>query len=101
MRAVHEASGNSFEAVSDGAGAYQLAVRIGIYQISAELAGFAPFDRAGLQLQVGQQAVVNVELALAGVAESVTVTGRSAADRCLLVDAGRQQSNRRRWRSCR
>ena len=77
VRAVHEASGNSFEAVSDGAGAYQLSVRIGSYQIMAELPGFAPFNREGLQLQVGQQAQVDVELALAGVAESVTVTGEA------------------------
>lgn len=77
VRAVHEASGNSFEAVTDGGGNYRLAVRIGAYRISAELAGFAPLNRTGLQLLVGQQVVVNLEMRTATLAESVTVTGEA------------------------
>ena len=77
VRAVHDASGNSFEAVTDGAGAYRLAVRIGSYRIMAELAGFASLTRTGLQLQVGQQAVVNLQMAPATLQETVTVTGEA------------------------
>ena len=77
VRAVHLATGNSFEAVTDGTGSYQLGVRIGAYEITAELAGFAPLIRTGLEMQVGQAVVVDLEMALAGVAETVTVTGEA------------------------
>ena len=39
VRAVHEATGNRFETVTEGTGAFRLPVRIGVYRISAELAG--------------------------------------------------------------
>jgi len=74
VTAVHEASGNTFEAVTDGAGGYRLSVRIGTYRLRLELAGFAPLERAGLQIQVGQQAIVNLQMAPATLQESVTVT---------------------------
>ena len=41
VTAVHEASGNSFETVTDSAGGYRLSVRIGTYRIKLDLAGFA------------------------------------------------------------
>ena len=37
VTAVHEASGNSCETVTDGTGAYQLGVRIGVFRLSAQL----------------------------------------------------------------
>ena len=39
IKGVNDASGNSFETVTDARGAYRLAVRIGAYQITATLAG--------------------------------------------------------------
>ena len=47
VRAVHEASGNSFEAITDSRGAYRIPARIGGYVITAELAGFATVTRSG------------------------------------------------------
>jgi hypothetical protein len=38
VRAVNEATGNNFEAVTDGSGAYRLPIRVGTYRITAELA---------------------------------------------------------------
>ena len=76
VRAVHEASGNSFEAVTDARGDYRLAVRVGAYRLTAELAGFAPVTRT-LELLVGQQAVVNLQMGVSGVREAVTVTGEA------------------------
>src|SRR5687768_17743810 len=76
VRAVHEASGNSFEAVTDERGDYRLALRVGAYQVTAELPGFATVTRS-LTLLVGQQAVANLQMALSGVQESVTVTGEA------------------------
>jgi len=78
VRAVHGESGNSFEAVTDGTGTYRLPVRVGAYTISSELPGFADVKRTGLELLVGQQATVNIQMVPAGVAESITVTGQSA-----------------------
>jgi len=77
VRAVHVESGNNFETVTDSAGGYRLAVRIGTYRLAAEIAGFAPLERTGLQLLVGQQAVVNLQMAPATLQESVTVTGEA------------------------
>ncbi|MBI4206444.1 MAG: TonB-dependent receptor [Betaproteobacteria bacterium] len=76
VRAVHEASGNSFEAATDERGGYRLAVRVGTYRLTADLAGFAPVART-LTLLVGQQAVANLQMSVSGVQESVTVTGEA------------------------
>ena len=77
VRAVHVASGNSFEAVTDGAGEFRLAVRIGGYEIIAELPGFTTLVQQGLELQVGQEVTVSLELAISTLEETVTVTGEA------------------------
>src|SRR5207302_6016279 len=77
IKGVNEASGNSFETVTDARGAYRLAVRIGIYQITATLAGFGTEAR-GLELLVGQTTVLNLQMAPSTLQESVTVRGASA-----------------------
>lgn len=71
---THEASGNTFETVTDERGTYRLPLRIGIYRVTASLAGFATVTRTGLEMQVGQQAAVNLQLAPSALQESVTVT---------------------------
>ena len=76
VRAVHEASGNSFEAVSDGRGDYRMPVRVGVYRLTAELAGFAPTTQS-ITLLVGQQAVVNLQMSVSALQESITVTGEA------------------------
>ena len=77
IRAVHEASGNSFDAVTDQRGGYRLSVRIGTYRISAELSGFGSVTRTGVELLVGQSAVINLQMAPGSVTEAVTVTGQA------------------------
>src|SRR2546425_2031378 len=77
VKAVHEASGNSFEAVTDQRGAYRLPVRIGVYKLSAEVPGFTTVTRTGLELLVGQTAVINLQMAPASVEESVIVTAQT------------------------
>jgi len=74
VRAVHEATGNVFDTVTDERGAYRLAVRVGAIRIAAELAGFNTQTRA-VELLIGQTAVVNLQLSVSGVAETVSVTG--------------------------
>jgi hypothetical protein len=77
LQAVQIETGNSFEAVTDARGEYRLPVRAGVYRISAELQGFAPFIRTGLELLIGQQAVINIQMSPQAVAESITVTGEA------------------------
>src|SRR5688572_6315243 len=45
LTAVHEASGNTFQTVTEDRGGYRLLVRTGIYNVSIELAGFATIRR--------------------------------------------------------
>ena len=75
LTAVHEASGNTFEGVTDERGTYRIAARAGVYRITALLPGFSTVTRGGLELLVGQQVVVNLQLAPAALQESITVTG--------------------------
>ncbi len=77
VTALHEASGNTFQGVTDARGVYRIPVRIGVYQLTAQLQGFATVTRAGLEMLVGQQAVVNLQMAPSTVQESVTVTGEA------------------------
>ncbi len=76
VRAVHEATGNAFEAVTDERGTYRVAVRIGALRITTELQGFNNQTRR-VELLVGQTAVVNIQLSPSGVSETVTVTGEA------------------------
>jgi carboxypeptidase family protein/TonB-dependent receptor-like protein len=74
ITAVHADSGNTFVAVTDGMGAFRLPLRTGAYRITAELQGFAPQTRT-LELLVGQQGTVNLQLAPSALQETVTVSG--------------------------
>ena len=79
-------SGNTFVDVSDASGNYRLALRPGIYKMTAELTGFTPAVRDNVELQVGQRFVLNLKLTLSTVQESVTVTGETP-----LVDVGQSK----------
>src|SRR6266849_5648174 len=65
ITAVHEATGNTFVAVSDERGAFRLPVRTGLHKITVELAGFTTVTRT-IDLLVNQQAVVNLQVDRAG-----------------------------------
>jgi len=77
LRAVQEATGNSFEAVTDERGGFRVAVRVGTYRLTAELSGFNSVTRRGVELLVGQAVVINLQMTPGGVAEAVTVTGQT------------------------
>ncbi|MBI3048212.1 MAG: TonB-dependent receptor [Acidobacteria bacterium] len=77
VTAVHEASGNTFVGVTDERGAFRLPVRTGVYRLTLELSGFATLTRSGVELLVGQTAVVNLQMAPSAIQESVTVTGEA------------------------
>jgi hypothetical protein len=74
VTATHEAAGNTFVGVTDERGLYRIPVRAGVYRITTELPGFATVARPGVELLVGREVTLNVEMALSGVQETVTVT---------------------------
>jgi hypothetical protein len=64
--------------VSSETGNYRFpAVPPGVYTVTYELAGFNTLRREGIQIALGFTANVNVELVLATLQETVTVTGES------------------------
>src|SRR6266851_968904 len=77
VQAQHEATGNTFEAVTDARGSYRLPVRIGTYKITTQLQGFNTATRIGVELLVGQTVVINLQMSPLGVTETVIVTGQS------------------------
>ena len=74
VTAIHEASGNRFETVTESGGVFRLPVRVGVYRMTAELQGFATLTRTGIEILVGQQATINLRLVPASLQESLTVS---------------------------
>ena len=61
--------------VSDGEGIYRLtALPIGVYEVNAELSGFAAYNRKDVTVNVAQTTDLNIDMKLGGVTESVDVT---------------------------
>jgi len=73
--ATHEATGHTFEAVTDERGAYLLLVRTGAFRLAATLDGFGVTVRDGIDVRVGQVLAIPLHMAPAGVSERVTVSG--------------------------
>ena len=62
--------------VSDADGAYVLSnLPIGPYRLEVKLSGFRSYSRTGVILQVNAQPVIDVQLALGDLAETVSVVG--------------------------
>ncbi len=78
VQAVHEATGTVFDTFTDDRGAFRIPVRIGTYRIMTELQGFARLEQMGLEVLVGQQVTLNLELKPSTVTETVMVTGEAA-----------------------
>jgi carboxypeptidase family protein/TonB-dependent receptor-like protein len=76
ITAVHTASGNNFVALTDERGSYRIPLRIGDYRIRAELPGFGTATKP-VAIQVGQTAVVNLQMAVSTVQESIVVSGEA------------------------
>ena len=64
--------------VTSETGSYRFpAIPPGVYEVSFELSGFNTLRRSGIQIGLGFTANLNVELALATLQETVTVSGAS------------------------
>src|SRR5215470_7009516 len=77
VTASNDATGNKFVGVTDERGIYRVPVRVGTYQVTAELQGFSTASRMGVNLLVGQTATLNMQMAPSTVQETVTVTGEA------------------------
>ena len=65
-------------AVSDGSGQYRIEdLRPGTYTVSFTLTGFSVFKREGIELTGSFTAVVNAEMRLGALEETIVVTGES------------------------
>ncbi len=75
---TNEATGTFREVTSSPEGTYVASQLVpGVYKVVGRLTGFRTFERSGLLLQVGTTMTINLQLAVGGVEESVTVTGQS------------------------
>ena len=77
VTATNEASGITFTSVTDERGAYRLPVRAGTYKITAELAGFTTVNRPGIELLLGRQVALDLNMQVSSLQETVTVTGEA------------------------
>ena len=65
-------------AVTDAEGRYRIVdLRPGAYAVTFTLPGFSTFRREGLQLTTGFNAIVNAEMAVGTLEETITVTGEA------------------------
>ncbi len=83
-------------AVTNTEGAYTIPfLRPGPYTLTVELTGFQKYTRTDMRLQVGQTAVINVQLSVGQLTESVTVSAESPlletnnANRGTVIDQAR------------
>ena len=78
VTAVHRDTGASRSTVSDESGLFRLPLLpVGTYEVTAELGGFNTRKQPEVVLTIGQTATLRVEMAVAGLAETVTVSGAS------------------------
>jgi outer membrane receptor protein involved in Fe transport len=75
---TNTATGAVRDTVTNEEGLYSVpALNPGIYDVRAELAGFAPQVREKVEVLTGANMAVELKLGVAAVAESITVTGQS------------------------
>src|SRR6185436_18098868 len=78
VTAVNQDTGLERSAVSGIEGKFTIPTLVpGTYTIKAELQGFQVTNLTGIVVNVGQELTVNMTLQVAGVAETVTVTGQT------------------------
>ena len=100
VTALHVDSGNTFLGVSDVSGGYRIgALRTGVYNVTAELSGFATQLQEQVELLVGQTAVIDFTMTISALEETITVTGAAP-----LIDVQQSTwaatSTPARWRRC-
>src|SRR5438094_3944616 len=73
---INTATGGTWDVKTDAGGRYRIPVlQPGEYDLHVSQTGFQAIARRGIQLAVGQNAVIDVKLELGPLAEEMTVTG--------------------------
>ena len=74
-------------ATTDGEGRFRLLLLpVGVYELTAELSGFASRKQSDIRLTVGQALTLRIEMSVKGVAETVDVVGSTP-----VIETGRSQ----------
>ncbi len=74
----NQGTGLQRQTQTDEAGRYRAPLLpVGTYQVTALLDGFATTKRTGLELTIGQTLVVDLEMGLAGVSDTIEVTAEA------------------------
>jgi hypothetical protein len=83
-------TGTARTSVTNDEGVYRaVLLPLGRYRITAELQGFKTFEQQGISLSAGQTALINVQLGVGNVSETVTVTSESPVAQPGKIDLGR------------
>jgi hypothetical protein len=83
-------TGTARTSVTNDEGVYRaVLLPLGRYRIVAELQGFKTFEQQGITLSAGQTALVNIQLGVGSVSETVTVTSESPVAGPGKIDLGR------------
>jgi outer membrane receptor protein involved in Fe transport len=73
---THTATGVVRTAVTDDNGVFRVPLLpVGIYDMTAELAGFLPRKEPEINLTIGQTVTLRIQMAVSGLAETVNVSG--------------------------
>src|SRR4051812_34268596 len=80
--------------VTNESGLYRAPLlRLGTYRVAAELQGFKKFEQTGVSLRAGQTAVIDVQLGVGTVAETITVTADAPLIDSARIDIGHSLSD--------
>ncbi len=83
-------TGTTRTSVTNDEGVYRaILLPLGRYRLVAELQGFKTFEQQGITLSAGQSALINLELGVGNVSETVTVTSESPVAQPGRIDLGR------------
>jgi outer membrane receptor protein involved in Fe transport len=75
---TQSATGVQRETVTDTSGLFRVPILpVGVYALKASLAGFASRSQEDIALTVGQTITLRIQMGVAGVAETVTVSGQT------------------------
>jgi Carboxypeptidase regulatory-like domain/TonB dependent receptor len=83
-------TGTARTSITNDEGVYRaILLPLGRYKIVAELQGFKTLEQQGITLSAGQTALINLQLGVGSVAETVTVTSESPVAQPGKIDLGR------------
>ena len=83
-------TGTARTSVTNDEGVYRaILLPLGRYRVVAELQGFKTFEQQGITLSAGQTALINIQLGVGSVSETVTVTSESPVAQPGKIDLGR------------